>query len=153
GALTQALRSIVYIRPNIVVVHDKLASSTPRKWEWNIHALQKMNVSDKQVRIENGGQSMCISMLTSPDAKFTQTEQWGIPEGMKADGRAVSGAEPAKGAAQWHGRFASEPVNAAEFIALLDVGCKGTKATLAKDDGGNWAVEVAGRVVRISTSG
>jgi len=154
GALTQALRSIVYIRPNIVLVHDKLASSTPRKWEWNIHALNKMKAQgEKNIVIENQGQSLCVSMLHSPDAKFTQTDEWAIPEGMKADGRPVSGAEPAKGAAQWHGRFASEPVNAAEFIALLDVGCKGTKAALKKDDGGNWAVEVAGRVVRISTSG
>jgi hypothetical protein len=92
-------------------------------------------------------------MLASADARFTQTDQWAIPEGIKADGRVVSGAEPAKGAAQWHGRFATGPLQAAEFIALLDVGCKGTKATLAKDDGGNWALEVAGRVVRISTSG
>jgi hypothetical protein len=154
GALTQALRSIVYLRPNIVVVHDKLASSTPRKWEWNIHALQKMNVvSEKQIRIENSGQSMCISMLASPNAKFTQTDQWIVPEGTRGDGRMVTGAEPSKGTAQWHGRFASEPLPAAEFIALLDVGCKGTQAALKKDDGGNWAIEVAGRLVRISTNG
>jgi len=153
GALTQALRSIVYIRPNIVVVHDKLASSTPRKWEWNIHALQKMNVSERQIRIESGGQSLCLSMLASPDAKFTQTDEWQIPEGIKGDGRTVTGADPVKVAAQWHGRFASAPLPAAEFIAVMDVGCKGTKAALKKDDGGNWALEVAGRLVRISTSG
>src|SRR3954466_8943561 len=154
GALTQALRSIVYLRPNVIVVHDKLASSTARKWEWNIHALNRISTnSDSSLKIENQGQSLCIRMLTSPDAKFTQTDEWIVPEGIKADGRMVTGAEPLKGAAQWHGRFASEPLKAAEFIALLDVGCKGTKAALKKDDGGNWAVEVAGRLVPIGTNG
>jgi len=154
GALTQALRSIVYLRPNIVVVHDKLASATPRKWEWNIHSLARFSVlrPDHQVRTDNGGQSLCVDMLT-PDAKFSQTDEWQAPEGIKGDGRMVTGAEPVKGAAQWHGRFATGPLAATEFIALLDVGCKGTKAALKKDDGGNWAVEVGGRVVRISTRG
>ena len=43
GALTKALREIVYVRPGLVVVYDELASAKPRAWEWNLHALERMD--------------------------------------------------------------------------------------------------------------
>ena len=42
GALTRARRSLVYLRPYNVLVYDTLASDTPRTFEWNIHALNRM---------------------------------------------------------------------------------------------------------------
>jgi hypothetical protein len=150
GALTQALRSLVYLRPNLLVVHDKLASDSARRWEWNIHALQKIKVSsDQKIQIENAGQRLCVEMLAAPPLKFAQTDAWIAPEPLKGDGKMISGAEPSKGDAQWHGRFSSEPLAAAEFIALLDVGCKGTQATVTRDDSGAWSVQVGGKIVKI----
>jgi hypothetical protein len=154
GALTKALRSMVYLRPNMVVVHDVLASGTPRRWEWNIHALRRMSeISDSRIKIENQGQSLCVSMLAAPPVKFSQTDQWVAPEPTRGDGKLVSGADPIKSDPQWHGRFTSEPLRAAEFIALLDVGCTGAQAVLNKDDGGGWSVQVAGKLVRIAAGG
>lgn len=154
GALQQALRSLVYLRPNLVVVHDKLASATPHRWEWNIHALQRISTtSDSKIKIENAGQTLCVEMLAAPPVHFTQTDQWVAPEPIKGDGRMVSGADPVQGEAQWHGRFSSEPLAAAEFIALLNVGCTATQAAATKDDGGAWMVQVGGRMVKISSDG
>jgi hypothetical protein len=151
GALKRALRSLVYLRPNLLVVHDKLASDTARRWEWNIHALKKISVlSDKKIRIENAGQSLCVEMLAAPPLKFSQTDAWIAPEPVKGDGKTISGAEPSKGAAQWHGRFSSAPLAATDFIALLDVGCNGTQATATRDDSGAWTVQVGGKIVKIA---
>jgi hypothetical protein len=134
------------------VVHDKLASATARRWEWNVHALNRISaLSDSKIKIENAGQTLCVRMLAAPALKFEQTDKWIAPEPMRGDERMVSGADPVKGEAQWHGRFSSAPLPAAEFIALLDIGCTASQATAAKDDAGAWVVQVGGRLVRIAT--
>jgi hypothetical protein len=151
GALEQAVRSLVYLRPNLLVVHDRLASGTPRRWEWNIHALQKISMlSDKKIKIENAGQTLCVEMLAAPPLKFAQTDAWIAPEPTKGDGKLISGAEPSKGEAQWHGRFSSEPLAEAEFVALLNVGCTNIQGSAARDDSGAWSVEVGGKIVKIA---
>jgi hypothetical protein len=140
GALTQAQRSIVYLRPNLIVVHDRLASAKPRRWEWNIHALRQMAVdSERAIRIESGGQSLCVEMLAGPELRFTQTSDWTDP--------------PAKGEPQWHGRFSTAPLPAAEFIAVMNVGCAGPKAVASKSGERAWTVTLGERKVRIDASG
>ncbi|HEU4645055.1 MAG TPA: DUF4962 domain-containing protein, partial [Burkholderiales bacterium] len=123
GALSDARRSLVYLRPDRILVYDRLASATPRTWEWNLHAAQAMSVvGANAVRIDHGGQSLCVDMLAGPEAGFTQTDQWS--------------AEPLAGARQWHGTFAStQALPATEFIALLRVGCAPVAALAAKQDG------------------
>ena len=138
GALSRARRSIAYLRPNLVVVRDELASETPRRFEWNIHALNKLEVtSNNKIKIENGGQSLCVEMIGDTPAQFTQTDEWQIPEPQRGDGKLYEGAEPSKGDKQWHGRFATAPLREARFVALLDVGCSGNgrdaALRLAKD--------------------
>lgn len=152
GALRQALRSVVYLRPNLIVVHDRLASATPRQWEWNIHALRQMTVnSQRSIRIEHGGQSLCVDMVAGPELRFSQTSDW-VAEPAKGDGRLHTRAAPMKGAAQWHGRFATGALPQAEFIAVLSVGCNGAKASAAKSSDGAWTVTLGGKAVRIDAS-
>jgi hypothetical protein len=152
GALTQALRSIVYLRPNLIVVHDRLASSTPRQWEWNIHALSRMRVhSPRRIEIESGGQRLCVEMLAGPEMGFGQTADW-VADPTRGDGKVHASAAPAKGEPQWHGRFTTPPLAAAELVALLDVGC--TKvATAASRDGAAWSLRVGERRIEIAPSG
>jgi hypothetical protein len=137
GAVTAALRTLVYLRPGVVLVYDKLTSNTPRRWEWNIHALNKMEGAEKSITIKNGGQSLCVDMLAGPPAQFSQTNEWTAP--------------PRGGAEQWHGKFTSQPLPAAEFVALLRIGCKEVPSSAARDAGG-WKVRVAGKTIAISAS-
>ena len=133
GALEQALRTLVYLRPGVLVVHDRLASKIPRRWEWNIHALERMReTGERSIRIENGGQTLCVRLLGTP-AAFEQTDQWTE--------------RPRRGEPQWHGRFATAPLPAAEFVALLEVGCGG--GVEAARDAGGWTVRAAGRTLRL----
>ena len=140
GALSEAKRSLVYLRPNHVVVYDRLASATARRWEWNIHALNVISVlSANKIEIANTGQRLCVEMLGGPVAQFAQTDQFT--------------ANPAGGAQQWHGTFSSvETSAAAEFVALLNVGCGAVTASATKTDG-VWTVQVNSRTVTIDATG
>jgi len=136
GALTRALRTIVYLRPDIVLVRDSLASGTPRAWEWNIHTPEHMErVSDRVVTLRNGPAILCLEMLPSPEVAFRADNHFTPPpEGNP------------KPADQWHGVFAAAgKTPEAEFVALMRVGsaCKSGEpdAHATKIDGG-WRVDV-----------
>jgi hypothetical protein len=137
GAVTAALRTLVYLRPGVVVVYDKLASREPRRWEWNIHALNRMDGEDKAIRIRDGGQSLCVDLLAAPPAEFSQTSEWTEA--------------PRKGEEQWHGRWTSAPLAAAEFVVLLRIGCKETRAE-AKREAGGWKLAVGQKAIAINAA-
>ncbi|MBI4205204.1 MAG: heparinase II/III family protein [Betaproteobacteria bacterium] len=139
GALTKAQRSLIYLRPNLILVYDNLASDYNRQWEWNIHALNQMSViSDQRISLSNNGQSLCVDMLAGPTMRFTQTNQFT--------------ANPSSGAPQWHGKFYNTALSTtAEFIALMRVGCTTTTASASKSNG-VWTVQAGGKTVQISDS-
>ena len=141
GALSLARRSLVYLRPNLLLVYDRLASATPRQWEWNLHALNLMDVvSDRKVTINNSNQSLCVDMLAAPPLRFTQSSQFSVDP---------AGSMPA----QWHGSFYSvDPLAATEFIALLNVGCTATSASASNTDG-VWTVGLGAATVTIGAGG
>jgi heparinase II/III-like protein/uncharacterized protein DUF4962/Big-like domain-containing protein len=141
GVLKEARRSLVYLRPNLAIVYDRLASDVPRRWEWNIHALNAMTVhSGQRISIHNDAQSLCVDMLASPAVQFAQTD--------------LFTADPLNGKPrQWHGNFGSvETLASAEFIALLNVGCVPTAAGATKANG-VWRVLVGERAISITADG
>jgi hypothetical protein len=149
GALTRAVRSLVYLRPGTLLVYDDLASAAARTWEWNIHALNSFDVlsSESRARIVKGAQSLCIDMLAGPPRQFTPISSpdyssWGRSNDAMND---VSAAPSDPNAApQYHGKFAStQPSSAAEFIALLrvNVACNDAAPSATKANG-VWTVRV-----------
>ena len=140
-----ARRTLVYLRPDIVIVHDHVASGTPRAWEWNIHALDRMQrVNDRTVFVKHKEAKLCLEMLSGPEVMFHQVNKFAAPP--QANPPAAD---------QWHGVFnAMARSTDAEFVVLMRVGvdCKADakpSATAAKTTGG-WRVEVDGKVVTIS---
>jgi chitodextrinase len=140
GALTKAERSMVYLRPNLILVYDNLASDIGRQWEWNIHSVNAMNVvSDSKISIQNNGETLCAEVLASPPQRFEQTDRFTAQP---------AGTHPQ----QWHGKFYSvESLPAAEFIVLLDVGCTKAVASASKTNG-VWTVKVNDKTVEIGAS-
>jgi hypothetical protein len=141
SATEQVKRSLVYLRPNLVLVYDKLVTDTLHWFEWNIHAKNTMTViSNEQISIENNSQSLCVDMLAGPSMQFTQTNAFTADPG-------------GTWTPQWHGTFYSDTaLDFAEFIALLNVGCTATTASAIKSDG-VWTVQVGNKTVTISDSG
>jgi hypothetical protein len=145
GALTKAQRSLVYLRPNTILVYDSLAAPEPHSWEWNIHALHKMQkLSDRKIEIDGEKTEMCVEMLASPEVEFDETDQFSTPPR-----RSDMNRDPAK---QWHGTFATRArTETAEFIALMRVGSacptSAKPTAVAQHDANGWQVKVDGKTI------
>jgi hypothetical protein len=119
GQLTEAKRQIVYLHgQNGMVVHDKLSATVAHTYEFNIHAPSVMTVeSPSSVKIVAGGQSVCLRDLNgnAPFAKWT-------------------GPAPRPGVTEDHGAFylKNDGKSQAEFLVLLDVGCKRPSTTVSR---------------------
>lgn len=155
GALTKAVRSLVYLRPDAILVYDNLASGTPRAWEWNIHALNPITVIDgARIQIAQGTQTLCFDVLAGPAMTFMPISaqdyrSWGTAD----DGVTSAAPLDPNAQVQYHGKFASaQPSTAAESITLLRVGCAPITAS-ASNTNGVWSVLVGDRTVTIGASG
>ena len=160
--LSQAVRSVVYLRPGTILVYDNLASATPHSWEWNMHALNPFAVlSGTRGRIARGTQSLCIDILASPNWNFVPINgsdftSWGTAD----DG--VTSAAPLDPTApvQNHGKLASTtPSTSAEFLVLLRVNatCDAANppsdpAPVANKINGVWSVSVGGKTVTFDST-
>jgi hypothetical protein len=141
GALTQALRSLIYVRPDVLLVVDSLAAETARTWEWNIHALKKMALKDKhELEIEHEGVRLCVRMLDAPAGSFSQDDRYtASPQGNYSS--------------QWHARYAAtEKSRQASFVALLDIECKQPAVSLKKTNGSS-IVDLGAIQIEIGSTG
>lgn len=140
GALTRAVRSMVYVRPGVLLVFDSLTSDTPRTWEWNIHALKTMAVTGKRaIEIEKDGERLCVEVLRGPDMDFSQTDQFTF---------APSGDYPK----QWHGVFKSRAKSTSfQMLTMLSVNCKKPPVEVT-DDSAGLGVALAGHRFTFSNS-
>jgi hypothetical protein len=141
GALTRAARDVIYVRPGTVIVRDRLASASPRTWEWNIHAANRMTkVSERRIALRDGPAQMCVEMAAGPEVAFTQSDRFLPPP-------SGSGVRD-----EWHGTFATTTRSAqAEFVTVMRVGsdCGGAAAEASRA-GDGWRVSVDGRIVELS---
>ena len=115
GALTQAMRQIWYLRNlDVLVVQDKLEAPLPHVFEWNLHAPSNIIVeAGNAVRITNAERSLCIKPI-STDIRFVKR----------------TGPPPMSGTIEDHGAFVSVSGKTAEFVLVLDIGCKNTPVEL-----------------------
>lgn len=143
GRLTRFVRSVAFLRPNTVVVFDRVESSEPRGWEWNIHALNKLLANpDNTVEARNLDARVCIDFHSSVSTSFRQSDRFPAEPDRTAT-------EPRPN--QWHGAFVSkQATSAAWFVAVLQVGCAGSDSRIVMDSNGvtatiNKAVLIFGR--------
>jgi hypothetical protein len=116
-ALTKAERRVWYVRgSDAVVVLDQLASSTARKYEWNFHTLAPIGLdATGNVKVTYQGKTVCIRPITT---------------GQRFETRA--GGLVRSGTVEDHGTYIKlSPTTSAEFLMLLDVGCKNVPVQLS----------------------
>lgn len=66
GKLTQAKRTLVFIRPSTVVTVDQLASTTARRYEYNLHTVVPLNGTSAEFRGDIAPAMLC-GTVASPD--------------------------------------------------------------------------------------
>lgn len=110
-----------YLRAlDAIVVRDKLASPLPHVFEWNMHAPSAIIAQDNNaLRINNADRSLCVKSLT-PEAQFARR----------------TGPPPKAGKVEEHGYFRSPSATSAEFLVLIDVGCKNPATSLTRTSSG-----------------
>ncbi len=145
GALTKALRAVVYMRPNLVVIYDSLASATPRTWEWNFHTPGRMvSKGERMVHVRNGKAQACIERVAGPDTTF------------RGDDRYTAEPQGRSEIRELHGVFSTtQKSTSADFVTLVRIGsdCSdvdGKDTQRAKKEGDTWRVDVASRSLRLS---
>jgi hypothetical protein len=126
GLLTGATRKVWYLRnKDQIVVLDKVSSATARKFEWNFHAPVAINSNaDGTAKIVNDTESLCVRPLTSGSTYETRT-----------------GPAPKAGTFEAHAAYTRPSATSAEFLMLLDVGCKKPTVSLV--------VTAAGRTLTV----
>lgn len=77
GVLDRYTRAIIFVKPDLVVVYDRLEAKEPSTFEYWLHAIEKIAVEDQhniQVRSED---VVCdIDFLTPTGLTFEQTDQY-----------------------------------------------------------------------------
>jgi hypothetical protein len=137
GQLTLARRQVWHLRnaANAILVRDRLGASVPHTYEFNLHAPVAMTIeTPAAVKIAVNGQSVCVRSLNA-NASFAR---WSGP--------------PAKpGRVEDHGAFylPNDGKTVAEFLVLLDVGCK-RPVVQVTSVGGVRSVTVAGQTVSLN---
>lgn len=71
------IRTIVFVKPELVVVYDRLVSAEPTFYEYWLHAVNEIAVPDQHsIRVLNGGVMCDIDFLAPEGLTFTQTNQY-----------------------------------------------------------------------------
>jgi len=75
--LERFTRSIIFIKPELVVVYDRLEAKEPSTYEYWLHAINKIGVDGQHnVRVRDGDVVCDIDFLTPSALTFSQTNQY-----------------------------------------------------------------------------
>lgn len=129
GALTRAERVLAFLRPDLLLVHDRLESAQPRRFEWNLHSAVEM-LPDGANRLAAQDGRLCVEMLLPRRPRRSLAEDFGDPANAPEDPTLPG---------QWHARFAlAQPARKAEFLAVLRLRCAeaAVDSPVRRPDGG-----------------
>ena len=80
GLLKQFTRSILFIKPAVILIFDLLKAPQPSTFQWLMHAPTEMLVANqREITVANGAAGCKVTFLTPDDLKITQTDQFDPP--------------------------------------------------------------------------
>jgi hypothetical protein len=75
--LNRYRRAVVFVKPEMVIVYDRLAATRPSTFEYWLHAINEFQIEDqRQVRTEVGGVACEIDILAPDGLELSQTDQY-----------------------------------------------------------------------------
>ena len=140
GDLSQARRTLVFIRPSTLVVVDQLRSAQPRSWEWNLHTAAAPSGTADAFKVAAGSVGMCGTVQASGELGMKGSDGYTPP--------------PAKSAGPHHwSRIAfQQPAGEALFVSVLRVDCAGA-APRIEIDGDRASIVAGGRKMTVGAAG
>ena len=79
GAVRRFTRHVVFVKPDLIVLFDRLAAPKPTTFEWHLHAPTEMKLSGPQAHVRNGKAAARVTFLAPAELKITQTNQFDPP--------------------------------------------------------------------------
>lgn len=80
GALTRFTRSVLFVKPELIVIFDQLAAEQPSTFEWWLHSPSGMKLRDDQ-RVQVTIEDVCcdVAFLEPTDLSLSVTDQFDPP--------------------------------------------------------------------------
>ena len=76
-ALERFTRAIIFVKPELVVVYDRLETKEPSTFEYWLHAVNRISAKDQHnIRVQNGDVVCDIDFLAPAGLSFRQTDQY-----------------------------------------------------------------------------
>lgn len=147
GKLTDAVRTLALLRPDILLVYDRLASRQARQFEWNLHSLGEMvSYAQNALGISYRDTSLCVEMLAPPGLTMTKNDRFGDPDTPPGNPDLPR---------QWHARFATPSKMAQiEFLAVLRLRCTARPVSeVVARPGGGFELTIGNNRVGIGAQG
>jgi len=77
GLLDRYTRAILFVKPGLVIVFDRLAAPEPARFEYWLHAINEFTVEDqRKITTQTGGVVCDIDVLAPKELEFSQTDQY-----------------------------------------------------------------------------
>jgi len=75
--LQRFTRAIIFVKPELVIVYDRLEAKEPSSYEYWLHAINKIDVKDQhKIQVRNDDVVCDIDFLTPTGLSFEQTDQY-----------------------------------------------------------------------------
>jgi hypothetical protein len=80
GVLERFTRSVIFIKPDAIVIRDVLEATEPSTFQWLLHARQKMDIDGQTIQARGLEEGACVAQILKPDdLKVTQTDRFDPP--------------------------------------------------------------------------
>ncbi len=110
GKLTKYLRHVLFLRPDYFVLLDEVAAPEPSRFDWLLHAWEKMEVDEQANRavISKGDARLSAEWVRPGKLDFSQTDQFSTPS------------DKPEHVNQWHLTASTTvPARSQEFVTVL----------------------------------
>ncbi|MHC4353461.1 MAG: DUF4962 domain-containing protein [Planctomycetota bacterium] len=79
GKLNKWIRRILFLRPGLFLLLDEIEAPTNSRFQWMLHAFEKMTIKGNTVTSRRRGATLDVSLACSGGLKLTQTDQFDTP--------------------------------------------------------------------------
>lgn len=136
-----AKRWVILMRPNTVVVVDRIRAEQPRSWEWNLHTSASGLPDDDVLRIALQGTQTCVRVSSPASLKHAVSNGYQPPPITKNPVRDH----------YWHRYAYANPASEGTFVSVIQIDCNADIPQVAWA-GRNASLKIGDKQIRMTDS-
>lgn len=79
GKLSKWIRRILFLRPGLFLLLDEIAAPTRSRYQWMLHAFDKMDVTDASIKSRRKGAALDVYLACPQGLALSQTDEFDTP--------------------------------------------------------------------------